>query len=59
MGRFASTISFYEAAREPYDAAFFKKVADILGLSGKDRLLDLGAGPGLLAMALPPSSVRS
>lgn len=54
MGRFASTIPFYERAREPYDAAFFKMVAGILGLSGKDRLLDLGAGPGLLAIGFAP-----
>lgn len=54
MGRFVSTIPFYEGAREPYHAAFFKKVAGILGLSGRDRLLDLGAGPGLLAIGFAP-----
>ncbi|HEY8125445.1 MAG TPA: class I SAM-dependent methyltransferase [Methylocystis sp.] len=54
MGRFASTIPFYEGAREPYGAAFFEKVAGILGLSGDDRLLDLGAGPGLLAIGFAP-----
>lgn len=50
MGRFASTIPFYEAAREPYGAAFFEKVARRLDFSHANRLLDLGAGPGLIAI---------
>lgn len=54
MGRFASTIRFYEGPREPCGAAFSEKVAGILGLSGNDRLLDLGAGPGLLAIGCAP-----
>ena len=48
MGRYASTIPFYEGAREPYGAAFFEKVVRVLGLSGNDRLLDplaLGFAP--------------
>ncbi|WP_041927308.1 class I SAM-dependent methyltransferase [Methylocystis sp. SC2] len=54
MGRFASTIPFYEGAREPYGATFFETAARSLGLAGNDRLLDLGAGPGLLAIGFAP-----
>lgn len=54
VGRFASTIPFYEGAREPYGPAFFEKIARTLSLRSNDRLLDLGAGPGLLALGFAP-----
>jgi SAM-dependent methyltransferase len=50
MGRFASTVAYYEIARPPYGAAFFEAVALQLGLDGSERLLDVGAGPGILAI---------
>ena len=50
VGRFASTVAFYERARQPYGEAFFAEVARTLGFRGSQRLLDLGAGPGLLAI---------
>ena len=50
MGRFASTVAYYESARPPYGAAFFAGVALELGLDGRQRLLDVGAGPGILAI---------
>ena len=50
MGRFASTVAYYESARPPYGAAFFAAVALELGLDGSQRLLDVGAGPGILAI---------
>jgi SAM-dependent methyltransferase len=50
MGRFASTVAYYESARPPYGAAFFAGVALELGLDGSQRLLDVGAGPGILAL---------
>jgi SAM-dependent methyltransferase len=50
MGRFASTVAYYESARPPYGAAFFAGVALELGLDGSQRLLDVGAGPGILAI---------
>ena len=50
MGRFASTVAFYERAREPYGESFFAEVARTLGFGGGERLLDLGTGPGLLAL---------
>ena len=50
MGRFASTVAFYESARPPYGAAFFAEVARALGFDRRERLLDVGAGPGLIAI---------
>jgi SAM-dependent methyltransferase len=54
MGRFASTVAYYESARPPYGAAFFEAVALQLGLDGRERLLDVGAGPGILAIGFAP-----
>jgi SAM-dependent methyltransferase len=50
MGRFASTVAYYESARAPYGEAFFAAVARDLGLDRSQRLLDVGTGPGLLAI---------
>jgi SAM-dependent methyltransferase len=54
MGRFASTAVFYEQFRPPYPDAFFRKVALELKLSGAHALIDLGTGPGLLALGFAP-----
>ena len=54
MGRFASTVAYYERARAPYGAEFFAAVARELGMEGGERLLDVGAGPGLLAIGFAP-----
>lgn len=54
MGRFASTVAYYESARPPYGAAFFEAVALQMGLDGRERLLDVGAGPGILAIGFSP-----
>ena len=54
MGRFASTVAYYESARPPYGAAFFEAVALELGMDGDQRLLDVGAGPGILAIGFAP-----
>ena len=50
MGRFASTVAYYEDARAPYGEAFFAAVARDLRLDGSQRLLDVATGPGLLAI---------
>jgi SAM-dependent methyltransferase len=50
MGRFASTVSLYEELRPPYPPAFFAAVAKNLKLSKQHALIDLGTGPGLLAL---------
>jgi ubiquinone/menaquinone biosynthesis C-methylase UbiE len=54
MGRFETTAAAYAARREPYPAAFFAAAAERLGLTGREALIDLGAGPGLLALGFAP-----
>jgi ubiquinone/menaquinone biosynthesis C-methylase UbiE len=54
MGRFASTVEFYARYREPYPPEFFQKVADQIALRGDESLLDVGCGPGLLAVGFAP-----
>jgi SAM-dependent methyltransferase len=50
MGRFETTASTYAARREPYPPTFFAAVANALKLTGREALIDLGAGPGLLSL---------
>src|ERR1700745_116265 len=54
MGRFATTAALYEQFRPPYPAEFFRAVAQKLGLSKQHALIDLGTGPGLLALGFAP-----
>ncbi|WP_298885183.1 class I SAM-dependent methyltransferase [uncultured Bradyrhizobium sp.] len=54
MGRFASTASLYEHLRPPYPREFFRTVAEQLDLTRKSSLIDLGTGPGLLALGFGP-----
>jgi SAM-dependent methyltransferase len=54
MGRFASTVEFYARYREPYPPQFFTKVAEQIALRGDETLLDVGCGPGLLAIGFAP-----
>src|SRR5690242_15346556 len=54
MGRFATTVALYEELRPPYPPAFFATLADRLRLSRQHALIDLGTGPGLLALGLAP-----
>jgi SAM-dependent methyltransferase len=50
MGRFASTVAYYESARPPYPEQFFAEAAAELGFDRSQRLLDVGTGPGILAI---------
>jgi len=50
MGRFATTVALYEELRPPYPPAFFREVARRLRLTNAHALIDLGTGPGLLAL---------
>ena len=54
MGRFASTVEFYARYREPYPRRFFQKVAEQITFHGDETLLDIGCGPGLLAIGFAP-----
>jgi SAM-dependent methyltransferase len=54
MGRFATTVPLYEEFRPPYPSEFFRTVAERLGLSKQHALIDLGTGPGLIALGFAP-----
>lgn len=54
MGRFDSTAPFYARYREPYPPSFFREVARREGLEGHERLIDIGCGPGSLAVGFAP-----
>src|SRR3954469_13075238 len=54
MGRFATTVALYEELRPPYPPAFFRSVARQLGLGREHALIDLGTGPGPLALGFAP-----
>jgi SAM-dependent methyltransferase len=58
MGRFATTAELYEQYRPPYSAEFFRAVARGLTLSRQHALIDLGTGPGLLALGFAPYAGR-
>ncbi len=50
MGRFATTVPLYENFRSPYAAGFFETVARRARLGKADSLIDLGTGPGIIAL---------
>jgi SAM-dependent methyltransferase len=54
MGRFATTVALYEELRPPYPPIFFATVAHELKLTKQHALIDLGTGPGLLALGFAP-----
>jgi len=54
MGRFASTVEFYARLREPYLPEFFAAASERIKLRGQEKLLDVGCGPGLLAIGFAP-----
>jgi SAM-dependent methyltransferase len=54
MGRFETTAQTYAARREPYPLDFFTAAAKALNLRGCEALIDLGMGPGLLALGFAP-----
>lgn len=54
MGRFATTVPLYQEFRPPYPSEFFRSVAERLGFTHEHKLIDLGTGPGLLALGFAP-----
>jgi SAM-dependent methyltransferase len=54
MGRFATTAALYEQFRPPYSPEFFRAVVEKLRLGKQHALIDLGTGPGLLALGFAP-----
>ncbi len=49
--RFRSTAAYYSRFRVPYPPALLQGVAARIGLKPGDRVLDLGCGPAMLAIA--------
>jgi len=54
MGRFATTATLYGQFRPPYPPAFFRAVVKRLSLGERHALIDLGTGPGLIALGFAP-----
>ena len=54
MGRFATTVALYEELRPPYPRSFFREVVLRHSLGKQHTLIDLGTGPGLLALGFAP-----
>ncbi len=52
--RFQTAAAHYLNGRPPYPGALIARVAELIGLTGSDRVLDLGCGPGQLARAFAP-----
>jgi SAM-dependent methyltransferase len=51
-GRFESTVPYYARFRPRYPSALYEKVAARCALDGHGNLLDLGCGPGFIAIAM-------
>jgi SAM-dependent methyltransferase len=52
--RFRTAAQFYLRGRPPYAAGLIRRVVQLCGLDTTHRLLDLGCGPGQLALAFAP-----
>ena len=49
---FRGSARYYERGRLPYPPGLAGAIADVLGLDGHGRLLDVGCGPGTIALRL-------
>lgn len=49
---FQGSAAYYERGRLPYAPGFAERLAAALDLDGRGRLLDVGCGPGTVALAL-------
>src|SRR5262249_19420017 len=54
MGNFASTAGWYVRYRPRYPEELIGRLANAAGLTAGSRVLDLGSGPGHVALALAP-----
>ena len=51
---FQGAAAYYERGRLPYAPGFIDTLVAALGLDGTSRLLDVGCGPGTVALAMAP-----
>lgn len=52
---FLGSAPYYVRGRPPYSADLGERLAELLDLDGHGRLIDVGCGPGILALALAGS----
>lgn len=52
--RFQTAAQFYSSGRPSYPARLIQRVRELVGLQPTDRVLDLGTGPGFLALDFAP-----
>jgi len=57
--RFRTTVPYYAAYRAPYPARLIELVAAAVCLAPPHRVLDLGCGPGMLAIAFAPRAAQT
>jgi SAM-dependent methyltransferase len=57
-GRFRELANFYTTGRPTYPRLLARRVADLVGLDGTQTVLDLGTGPGFLALDFCPFAGR-
>ena len=53
-GRFRDLADFYASGRPTYPRLLARRVADLVGLNGSQTVVDLGTGPGFLALDFHP-----
>jgi len=52
--RFRTAAQHYLQGRQPYAPALFQRLMQLTGTGPKSRVMDLGCGPGQIAVALAP-----
>ena len=57
-GRFSTLADIYTTGRPTYPKLLARRVAALLGLNGSQTVLDLGTGPGFLALDFHPFAAR-
>src|SRR3954452_8070590 len=57
-GRFRDLADYYATGRPTYPALLARRVANLVGLDGTQAVLDLGTGPGFLALDYRPFAAR-
>jgi SAM-dependent methyltransferase len=57
-GRFRDLADYYTTGRPTYPKLLARRVANLIGLDGSETVLDLGTGPGFLALDFHPFAGR-